>query len=135
LILIQVADTCGLVTLVGGYLISIINLQAVERQYPCLEIKKLLPAYLLQSEFWKLAVKTGRYLLLPKGADHKQNFSCPDRGAEWERKTHKCGDNTTFIGPCTIGCKKKKTGNKNFPNVNLVLTICQLIVYLTVPIK
>jgi hypothetical protein len=30
---------------------------------------------------------------------------------------------------------KKKTGNENFPNVNLVLNICQLIVYLTVPIK
>jgi hypothetical protein len=31
--------------------------------------------------------------------------------------------------------KKKKTGNENFPNVNLVLNICQLIVYLTVPKK
>jgi hypothetical protein len=28
----------------------------------------------------------------------------------------------------TIGCKKK-TGNEKFCNVNLVLTICQLIVY------
>jgi hypothetical protein len=27
----------------------------------------------------------------------------------------------------TVGCKKK-TGNKNFPNVNLILSICQLIV-------
>jgi hypothetical protein len=33
----------------------------------------------------------------------------------------------------TIGCTK--TGNENFPNVNLVLSICQLIVYLTIPIK
>jgi hypothetical protein len=33
--------------------------------------------------------------------------------------------------------QKKKTGNENFSNVNLVLTICQLIVYLTItmPIK
>jgi hypothetical protein len=30
---------------------------------------------------------------------------------------------------------KKKTGNENFPHVNLVLSICQLIVYLTVPVK
>jgi hypothetical protein len=30
---------------------------------------------------------------------------------------------------------KKKTGNENFPNVNLILSICQLIVYLTIPIK
>jgi hypothetical protein len=30
---------------------------------------------------------------------------------------------------------QKKTGNENFPNVNLVLSICQLIVYLTVPVK
>jgi hypothetical protein len=29
----------------------------------------------------------------------------------------------------------KKTGNENFPNVNLVLAICQLIVYLTISIK
>jgi hypothetical protein len=29
----------------------------------------------------------------------------------------------------------EKTGNEIFPNVNLVLNICQLIVYLTVPIK
>jgi predicted membrane channel-forming protein YqfA (hemolysin III family) len=27
--------------------------------------------------------------------------------------------------------KKKKPGNENFPNVNLVLAICSLIVYLT----
>jgi hypothetical protein len=25
----------------------------------------------------------------------------------------------------TVGCKKKKTENENFPNVNLVLSICQ----------
>jgi hypothetical protein len=30
---------------------------------------------------------------------------------------------------------QKKTGNENFPNVNLVLSICQLIVYLTILIK
>jgi hypothetical protein len=29
----------------------------------------------------------------------------------------------------------QKTGNENFPNVNVVLSICQLIVYLTIPIK
>jgi hypothetical protein len=29
---------------------------------------------------------------------------------------------------------KKKTGNENFSNVNLVLSICQLIVYSTIPI-
>jgi hypothetical protein len=29
----------------------------------------------------------------------------------------------------------KKMGNEILPNVNLVLNICQLIVYLTVPIK
>jgi hypothetical protein len=29
----------------------------------------------------------------------------------------------------------KKTGNENSSNVNLVLSICQLIVYLTTPIK
>jgi hypothetical protein len=29
----------------------------------------------------------------------------------------------------------KKTGNENVPNVNLVLSICQLIVYLTISIK
>jgi hypothetical protein len=29
----------------------------------------------------------------------------------------------------------KKTGNENFPYVNLVLSICQLIIYLTIPIK
>jgi hypothetical protein len=28
-----------------------------------------------------------------------------------------------------------KTGNENFPNVNLVLSICQLIVYLTIPVS
>jgi hypothetical protein len=28
---------------------------------------------------------------------------------------------------------QKKTGNKNFPNVNLVWATCQLNVYLTVP--
>jgi hypothetical protein len=37
-------------------------------------------------------------------------------------------------GCCTVGCKKK-TGNENFPNVNLVLSIYQLIIYLTIPIK
>jgi hypothetical protein len=30
---------------------------------------------------------------------------------------------------------KKKTVNENFPDVNLVLSICELIVYLTIPIK
>jgi hypothetical protein len=30
---------------------------------------------------------------------------------------------------------QKKTGNENFPNINLVLSICQLIVYLTICIK
>jgi hypothetical protein len=30
---------------------------------------------------------------------------------------------------------KKKTGNENVSNVNLVLSICQLIVYSTIPIK
>jgi hypothetical protein len=30
---------------------------------------------------------------------------------------------------------QKKTGNENVPNVNLILFICQLIVYLTIPIK
>jgi hypothetical protein len=30
---------------------------------------------------------------------------------------------------------QKKTGDENFPNVNLVLSICQLIVYLTIPVK
>jgi hypothetical protein len=29
----------------------------------------------------------------------------------------------------------KKTGNENFPNVNLVLSICQLIVHWTIPSK
>jgi hypothetical protein len=29
----------------------------------------------------------------------------------------------------------KKTVNENFPDVNLVLSICELIVYLTIPIK
>jgi hypothetical protein len=29
---------------------------------------------------------------------------------------------------------KKKTGHESSPNVNLVLSICQLIVYLTIPI-
>jgi hypothetical protein len=29
----------------------------------------------------------------------------------------------------------KKSGNENFPNVNLILSICQLIVYFTIPIK
>jgi hypothetical protein len=29
----------------------------------------------------------------------------------------------------------KKSGNENFPNVNLILSICQLFVYLTIPIK
>jgi hypothetical protein len=32
------------------------------------------------------------------------------------------------------GCKKKKA-NENVLNVNLVLSICQLIVYLTISIK
>jgi hypothetical protein len=27
------------------------------------------------------------------------NFSCSDRGTKYKRKTHKCGDNTTFICP------------------------------------
>jgi hypothetical protein len=27
----------------------------------------------------------------------------------------------------------KKSGNENFPNVNLILSVCQLIVYLTIP--
>jgi hypothetical protein len=27
----------------------------------------------------------------------------------------------------------KKSGNENFPNVNLILSICQLIVYFTIP--
>jgi hypothetical protein len=54
-------------------------------------------------ESWLLTLNIDKYkvLLRPKGACHKQNFSCPDRGAEWERKTQKCGDNITFIGPCT----------------------------------
>jgi hypothetical protein len=30
---------------------------------------------------------------------------------------------------------QKKTGSENFHNVNLVLSICQLIVYLIIPIK
>jgi hypothetical protein len=34
----------------------------------------------------------------------------------------------------TVGCKKK-TRNEYFPKVNLVLSICQLIVYLTIPGK
>jgi hypothetical protein len=29
----------------------------------------------------------------------------------------------------------KKSGNENFPNVNLILFICQLTVYLTITIK
>jgi hypothetical protein len=29
----------------------------------------------------------------------------------------------------------KKSGNENFPNVNLILSVCQLIVYLAIPIK
>jgi hypothetical protein len=29
----------------------------------------------------------------------------------------------------------KKSGNEHFPNVNLILSICKLIVYLTIPIK
>jgi hypothetical protein len=33
-----------------------------------------------------------------------------------------------------VGCKKK-TGNENFPNVNLVLSTCQLVVCLTIPMK
>jgi hypothetical protein len=33
----------------------------------------------------------------------------------------------------TVRCKK--TGNEFFPNVNLILFICQLTVYLTIPIK
>jgi hypothetical protein len=30
----------------------------------------------------------------------------------------------------TVGCRK--TGNEHFPNVNLILSICQLIVYATI---
>jgi hypothetical protein len=41
---------------------------------------------------------------------------------------------TYFTKIGTVGYKKK-TGNENFPNVNLILSICQLIVYLTIPIK
>jgi hypothetical protein len=29
----------------------------------------------------------------------------------------------------------KKSENENFPNENLILSICQLTVYLTIPIK
>jgi hypothetical protein len=32
-------------------------------------------------------------------------------------------------------CWLQKNENENFPNVNLVLSICQLIVYLTIPVK
>jgi hypothetical protein len=39
------------------------------------------------------------------------------------------------VGLRDIQLVSKKSGNENFPNVNLVLSICQLIVYLTIPIK
>jgi hypothetical protein len=39
-----------------------------------------------------------------------------------------------FVIVNTVGCKKK-TGNENLPNVNLVWSICQLIVYLKIAVK
>jgi hypothetical protein len=41
-------------------------------------------------------------------------------------------DHLTYLSVQLVA--KKKTGNENCPNVNLVLSICQLIVYLTIPI-
>jgi hypothetical protein len=39
---------------------------------------------------------------------------------------------TFCLSPSTVQLvPKKKTENKNFPNVNLILSICQLIVYLS----
>jgi hypothetical protein len=43
--------------------------------------------------------------------------------------------NREDVAQCLQLVAKKKTGNENFPNVNLVLSIYQLIVYLTIPIK
>jgi hypothetical protein len=40
-----------------------------------------------------------------------------------------------FINQAMGSWLQKKTGNENFPNVNLVLSICQLIVCLTIPVK
>jgi hypothetical protein len=40
-------------------------------------------------------------------------------------------DHLTYLSARLVA---KKTGNENFPNVNLVLSICQLIAYLTIPI-
>jgi hypothetical protein len=45
-----------------------------------------------------------------------------------------CGKPCNDWSERTVGCKKK-TGIENFPNVNLVLPICQLIVYLPILIK
>jgi hypothetical protein len=39
---------------------------------------------------------------------------------------------TQFDSQTMYSRLQKKTGNENFPNVNLVLSICQLIVYLTI---
>jgi hypothetical protein len=40
-----------------------------------------------------------------------------------------------IIGKMLYSWLQKKTGNENFPNVNLVLSIYQLIIYFTIPIK
>jgi hypothetical protein len=39
----------------------------------------------------------------------------------------------SFIMTLCMQLVAKKKGNENFPDVNLVLSNCQLIVYLTVP--
>jgi hypothetical protein len=40
-----------------------------------------------------------------------------------------------IINEASPQLQKKKTENENFPNVNLILSICQLTVYLTIPIE
>jgi hypothetical protein len=51
------------------------------------------------------------------------------------RKVLSCMAITAIIKNKNQDWLQKKTGNENFPNVNLVLSICQLIVCLTIPVK
>jgi hypothetical protein len=56
---------------------------------------------------------------------------------EWKRQNFAIHVNVCRrnVAKIQVQLVAKKTGNENFPNVNLILFICQLIVYFTIPVK
>jgi hypothetical protein len=87
---------------------------------------------------WQYWHKSEREIEVAEAANVACSFLLPKKSKEHYQMAYNCFVWFNFCQLLSLrrySWMQKKTGNENFPNVNLVVPICQLIVYFTIPIK